>query len=366
MSPEQARGEAVDASTDVWSLGIVLYESLAGRRPFDGTDARRTHERNDPDPVSAYRSGVPSAVESVLRRALAHDPADRYRTGAELRDALGDLLRDSAYIGDVDAHPEGAAESVELPPEGERRQATVVLSTIGGFATLFESAAPDEVVSVLARIRADADELADRFGGRVNSFDDDRIEMLFGVPVSHEDHCFRAVRAALELHERVRAIEVRGAAQPRPLALHSGVDAGQLLAQPATDGKRLRLIGGPTQVAARLQAHAGADELWITPACQRMVGPFFDTKPREPIALGAGTFGTPHRVLRLSGMRTRIEAAQRVGLTRYVGREGELAHLDDALAVVRAGRGQALLELSKAVSGSTCGILLCSKARLRP
>ena len=350
MSPEQRRGDAVDARTDVWSLGIVLYESLAGRRPFGGTDGRSPR---DPDPVSAWRSDVPAAVEAVLRRALAHDPGDRYRSGAELCDALGALLRDASFLDDDDAQTaEAAAESTELPPEGERRQATVVMSTLGGYESLVESAAPEAVSSALARIRAAADELATRFGGRVNRFDDGRIELLFGVPVSHEDHCFRAIRAALELHERVRAVQVDGAAT-RPLTLHTGVDAGQVLAQPATDGTRLRLIGGPTQAAARLQAHAGPDELWITPACQRMVGPFFDSEPREPLALGGGAFDSPHRVLRLSGLRTRIEAAQRVGLTRYVGRESELAHLNDALAAAQAGRGHALVILGEAGVGKS-------------
>ncbi|MBR9989219.1 MAG: tetratricopeptide repeat protein, partial [Gemmatimonadetes bacterium] len=354
MSPEQTRGDAVDARSDVWSLGIVLYESLAGRRPFTGTDGRTTHGQREIDPVSVYRSDVPPAVDAVLRRALAHEPAERYRSGAEMLDALSALLRESAFTDDAGAPgSESASGHIELPPEGERRQATVVLSMLGGYATLMESASPAEIESALARIRGAADELAARFGGSVNSFEDGRIEMLFGVPVSHEDHCFRAIRAALELHERVRAIEVRGASHARPLALHTGVAAGQMLAQPTADGTRLRLIGAPTQTAARLQAHAASDELWITPACQRMVGPFFDSEPLEPLALGGGAFDTPHRVLRLSGLRTRIEAAQRIGLTRYVGRDAELVRLTDALADARTGRGHALVILGEAGVGKS-------------
>src|SRR5690606_7519224 len=119
-------------------------------------------------------------------------------------------------------------------------------------------------------------------------------------------------------------------------------DTGHVLAQPGDDGAHLRLIGDPVRAAARLQAHAATDELWITPACHRMGGAFFETEPPAPLALGGGAFDRPHRVLRLSGMRTRIEAARLVGLTRYIGRDVELAHLREAVEKARTGRGQAL------------------------
>jgi Tol biopolymer transport system component len=92
MSPEQASADrAVDARTDVYSLGCVLYEMLAGHPPFLGTTAQEILARHALDPVPplrAARGTVPEAVERSIMRALTKLPADRFRTAAEFATAL--------------------------------------------------------------------------------------------------------------------------------------------------------------------------------------------------------------------------------------------------------------------------------------
>jgi serine/threonine-protein kinase len=139
MSPEQARGQKVDARTDIFSLGVVIYEMIAGRAPFEGETASHVIVsilEKEPAPLTRSSPDAPSELERIVTKALAKDKDERYQT---VKDLLIDLKR-LKQRRDVDAEIERS-----ISPDTISRSA--VATSSGPAATAMQSVPPSGEVA---------------------------------------------------------------------------------------------------------------------------------------------------------------------------------------------------------------------------
>jgi len=338
MSPEQTRGETVDHRADVWALGVVLYEMVAGLRPFRGSTDQAIQASiltAAPEPLAPHVDGAPG-LEQVVERALRKDPEQRYSSAAEMVAAL-----ERVRIGSV---PDTGGSGLRggLMRKGERRQVTVAAIRLGEFDELVDQLTPEAAEVVLEQVRQAVSDAMTSEGGLVHAVNADRMESVFGIPEAHEDDAKRAIRAALEAVRRCEGIPVGSAPAGLRIALRAGIDVGVVAVHlDPGEGGKYRLGRSLMERAARLAGEAAPGTVLVSSDCHRLVRSFVETERGPDVGLGqdSGTVST-FSVRQVREFESSLEARASGGLTAFTGRAVELQVLAESLGEAIAGSGR--------------------------
>jgi len=373
MSPEQARGQGVDARSDLFSLGTVLYEMVTGVNPFRAPTTFETLRRvkaGEYPPIELLRPDLPQGLTSLVDKALAPTPEERYPDAGRMYESLlaylyasGDRfgahdlatyvkrVRDAASGRPPSLQPEVVVdESIAPPPNtpveipthgqaspsgvfeqgrvssapprsgdfGQRREATALVLRLGG-----------REESVPAERREKLQEIIARYGGYSLEEEPSQIAALFGLGEADGRDTETAVRCALVALRRMGGnITSQDAVGPQDPWPSAGIHAGRVLVlpsgQPQRD-ERLSALLAVAQEMARLRERSCGVSV---SAARNVRGLFFFEGPPE----------SAKRPTRTPGLLVSELKSPGEGLGRFVGRRQQLKRIGEIFSLASRRR----------------------------
>src|SRR5229473_3145935 len=241
--------------------------------------------------------------------------------------------------------------------KGERKTVTALFADIKGSTELMRDLDPEEaraIVDPALKLMIDA---AHRYDGYVVQSTGDGIFALFGAPVAHEDHPQRALHAAIAMRDALRRSGEELKKQGRlGVELRIGINTGEVVLRMVHTGGHTEYtpVGHVANLAARMQSVAPAGGIVISEETRRLVEGYFELRAlgktevkgvSEPLSI--------YQVVGIGALRGHFELAARRGLTKFVGREREMAELKRALELVSNGHGQIVAAVAEAGSGKS-------------
>jgi class 3 adenylate cyclase/tetratricopeptide (TPR) repeat protein len=257
---------------------------------------------------------------------------------------------------EIQATPDQADASTLA--DGERKAVTALFADIKGSIELMEDLDPEDarrVVDPALRLMMDA---AHRYDGYVVQSSGDGVFALFGAPSAHEDHPQRALLAALRMQQEIKKLAGSLRAEGRaPIQIRIGLNTGEVVVRPIHTGKRqveYTPIGHTANLASRMQTLAEPGSVVVSEATFRLCDGYFTFRALGPARIKG--ISEPVNVYEATGLgvlRTRLQRSAGRGLTKFVGREREMAAMRRALEQVKKGHGQIVAATGEAGLGKS-------------
>lgn len=243
-------------------------------------------------------------------------------------------------------------------PQGERKTITSLSADITGSMSLLEDLDPDEGRRLLDPVLQIMIDAVDVYGGYVVQLTGDGIFAVFGAPVARERHALHALHAALKMQRRTSDYSRALAGNGGPLIqIRIGVNTGEAVVRSIQTGAtraEYSPIGHSSGVAARMQSVAPPGSVMVTEQTYKIADGYFRFKPFGQVsAKGVRRPLNAYELIGAGSTRTRLEAAMRRGLSRFVGRDQERELLRHALELARQGQGQVVAATGEAGVGKS-------------
>jgi adenylate cyclase len=300
---------------------------------------------------------------SLIRDAPCSKCGHSNPAGQKFCNACGNCLEGSvpARGRDLGAYtPKHLADEIlrsRSALEGERKLVTILFADVRSSTELSAQTGPEGWHGILDRFFRILADGVHRFEGTVNQYTGDGIMALFGAPIAHEDHTQRACYAALRLRDALRAYsdELR-LSRGLDFAFRIGLNTGDVVVGKIGDDLRMDYTaqGLAVALAQRMEQIAAANSICLTASTARLASGYVDLRDLGPTTVKG--LRDPIQVFELTGLakhHTRLDVAKSRGLSRFVGRDAELATLEAALEQALAGRGQVVGVVAEAGTGKS-------------
>ncbi len=241
--------------------------------------------------------------------------------------------------------------------EGERKTVTALFADIKGSTELMRDLDPEEARAVIDPVLQLMMDAVHRYDGYVVQSAGDGIFALFGAPVAHEDHPQRALHAAIAMRDALRRSCQDLKKQGRPgVEVRIGINTGEVVLRMIHTGGHTEYtpVGHAANLAARMQSVAPAGSIVISEDTRGLVEGYFELRDLGPTEVkGISEPINGYEVVGAGPLRGHFELAARRGLTKFVGREREVAEMKRALELARSGHGQIVAAVAEAGTGKS-------------
>ena len=407
MSPEQAAGAGhrIDGRTDIYSLGVILYQMLTGRRPFESRnigELLRQVMEDEPQPPRQLNRQLPAEVERICLKAMAKSLNDRYTTADDLASDLtallttagdhsgssapGAMIIPASDLPETDFDP--GAGSAALKDEGsgsgrvgdpgsardsshghlsssrqrsqsQRRQVTIVSCGCDVFEneSLQELLEADEQADALKAFQKYCRETAVQYAGSILQDTSDGIAVCFGFPLAFEDSVPSAVRFGLAVIQQLGCVNrtlPHGVSLSARIVMHTDVAVVESQASSDESSSNVSVVGTIRNFTSRLEQAAEFDAVLISEQTHRLLRGLFDSEPLEPQRIkGLSGSVSLYRVVRERQSASRVDLLDPSVLSPMIGRDREVGLLQERWEQAAEGMGQVVLIIGDAGLGKS-------------